>query len=187
CGSTGASWNRRDANEWRPSDSPKMTRGSRSPCVGYAAHSETAVLSAVAQHLHGLAARVLAAPGQPGHPAELLEHLLHLHELLQQTIHVFDRRSAALRDPLAPAAIDDVLLAPLFRRHRADDRLDPRNLLLVRLVLRERLEVAHPGQHPHDLLERPHLPDRLQLIPEVLERKVVGAELLFELLRVLDV
>ena len=44
-----------------------------------------------------------------------------------------------------------------------------------------------PGQHPHDLLERPHLPDRLQLIAKVLERELVRPDLLFELLRVLDV
>src|SRR3954471_9121456 len=99
-------------------------------------------LPAVAKHLHGLAARLLAAAGQPGHPAELFEHLLHLHELLQQTIDIFDRRAAARRDALASAAVDDVLLSPLFGRHRADDRFDAANLLLVRLVLRERLEVA---------------------------------------------
>ena len=42
-----------------------------------------------AQHLHRLTAGVLAAAGQPGHPAELLQHLLHLHELLEQPVHIF--------------------------------------------------------------------------------------------------
>ena len=60
-------------------------------------------------------------------------------------------------------------------------------LLLVRLLVRQRLEVAHAGQHPDDLLERTHLPDRLQLIAEVVERELVRADLLFEPLRVLDV
>src|SRR5215472_3904369 len=74
------------------------------------------ILSAAAQHLHRPAARGLAATtGQPGHAAELLQHLLHLHELLEQTIHLFHRRPAALRDALAAAAIDDVLLPPLIR------------------------------------------------------------------------
>src|SRR5712671_4012000 len=82
-------------------------------------------LLTVAEHLHRLAARFLAAAGEPGHPAERFQHLLHLHELLQQTIHFFDRRAAAFRDPLAPAAVDDVLLAPFVGRHRADDRFDP--------------------------------------------------------------
>src|SRR3954467_648874 len=92
-------------------------------------------LPAVAQHLHGLAARFLAASRHPGHPAELLQHLLHLHELLQQTIHFFDRRPAAAGDPLAAAAVNDVLLPPLFGRHRTDDRLDARNLLLIRFLI----------------------------------------------------
>src|SRR5206468_4108710 len=87
--------------------------------------SERRGLSAAAQHLHRPATGVFAAAaGEPGHTAELLQHLLHLHELLQQTIHFFDRRPAALRNPLATAAADDVLLAPFFRRHRVDDRLD---------------------------------------------------------------
>src|SRR4051794_6746710 len=80
-------------------------------------------LPAVAQHLHRRTTRLLAAAGEPGHPAERLQHLLHLDELLQQTIHILDRRSAALRDALAAAAVDDVLFAALFRRHRTDDRL----------------------------------------------------------------
>ena len=49
------------------------------------------------------------------------------------------------------------------------------------------LDVAHAGQHPEDLLERPHLPDRLQLIAKILQREIVRAKLLLELLRVLDV
>ncbi len=80
-----------------------------------------------------------------------------------------------------------MLLAPLVRRHRADDRLDARHLLLVRLVLRQRLEVAHARQHPEDLLERPHLPDRLELIAKILERELVRPDLLFEPLRILAV
>src|SRR6476659_10709417 len=93
--------------------------------------SSSAALTAVAQHLHGAAAPDLAAARQPGHPAELFQHLLHLDELLQQTIHFLDRRAAALRDPLPAAAVDDVLLPPLVRRHRAADGLDARHLLLV--------------------------------------------------------
>ena len=67
-----------------------------------------------------------------------------------------------LRDALAAAAVDDLLLAPLVRRHRADDRLDARHLLLVGLLAApSSLRLPMPGQHPDDLLERPHLPDRL--------------------------
>src|SRR5713101_8304027 len=76
----------------------------------------SAALVAAAQHLHCLTARLLAAAGHSRHPTELPQHLLHLHELLQQPIDFLDRRPAAARDPLAAAAVDDVLLPPLVGR-----------------------------------------------------------------------
>src|SRR5713226_676376 len=101
-----------------------MTRGARTPrLIRFAAarlkartpereasaeRSSTALVAG-AKHLHGLTAGFLPAAGEPGHPAELFQHLLHLHELLQQTIDVFHRRPAAARDALAAAAVDDVL------------------------------------------------------------------------------
>ncbi len=74
-----------------------------------------------------------------------------------------------------------------MRRHRADDRFDAADLLIVRLVLRELLDVPHPGNHPDNLLERPHLLDGLQLLPEIFQRELVLPDFLFELLRFLDV
>src|SRR3979490_275968 len=77
--------------------------------------SSTAASAAVAKHLHGLTTRFLAAARQSGHPTERLQHLLHLHELLQQTIHVFDRRAAALRDALPSIYLGNERLPPLLR------------------------------------------------------------------------
>ena len=51
-------------------------------------------------------------------------------------------------------------------------------------MLGQRLDVAHPGQHPHDLLERSHLADGPELITEILERELVRTDLLLELRRV---
>src|SRR5262249_22022109 len=96
------------------------SRGSTLGIDGYAAREtrpSSTGLTPVAQHLHRPTAGALTPTGQP---AERFQHLLHLHELLQQTIHFFYRRSAALRDPPAPAAVDDVLLPALVRRHRPD-------------------------------------------------------------------
>src|SRR5713101_2297300 len=107
----------------------------RAPEREASAERSSTALVAGAKHLHRLTTGFLPAAGRPGHPAELFQHLLHLHELLQQPIHVFDRRAAALRDALAAAPVDDVLLAPLVGRHRADDGLDAAQLLLCRLVL----------------------------------------------------
>src|SRR5204863_7409749 len=101
-------------------------RGSNSNAC-FASRIERRLMTA-AKHLHRLTAGLLPAAGEPGHPAELFQHLLHLHELLQQTIYFFNRGSAASRNALAAAAVDDVLLAPLVRRHRRDNRFHPREL-----------------------------------------------------------
>src|SRR4051812_24188155 len=106
------------------------------------------------QHPEGAAALLLATPA--GH-AEGFEHLAHLDELLQQAVHLFDARPAALRDPFPPAAIDHLVIAALDLRHRRDNRLDSAKLLFVRLVLRELLDVAHPWDHPDDAFKRTHL------------------------------
>ena len=77
--------------------------------------------------------------------------------------------------------------AALVRRHRADHRLDAANLLVVGLVLRQLLQVAHARQHPDNLLERPHLLDGLQLVAKILQRELVFPDFLFEPLRLFDV
>ena len=43
--------------------------------------------------------------------------------------------------------------------------------------------MPRPGNHPEDALERPHPPDRLELLAEVVERELVLPQLLFELRR----
>src|SRR6185295_13375435 len=171
-----------------------MAFGARSRPPGFAARFRAPGLTPAAQHLHGPAARVLAAAtGEPGHAAELLQHLLHLHELLQQTIHFLNRGPAALRDALAPAAVDDVLLPPFVRRHRADDGLGPRHLLgiysrrLSAALSGPRHHVAHARNHPEEILEGPHLANRAQLVAKILERELVAPDLRFEPFGVFDV
>ena len=92
------------------------------------------------------------------HAAERLEHLPHLDELLQQPVHLFDARPAALRDPLPAAAVDDLVVAPLAPASSSVMIASTRaELLLVRLVVGELLQVAQSRDHPEDALERPHL------------------------------
>src|SRR5918998_344523 len=75
-------------------------------------------------------------------------------------------------------------VAALVRRHREDDRLDAIELAVVDLHLRE-LVAGEPRDHAEDRRERAHLADPLELVEEVLERELVLAELLLELLRLL--
>src|SRR5262249_26299196 len=52
------------------------------------------------------------------------------------------------------------------------------------LLVRQGLDVAHARQHPDDLLDRPHLLQRLQLIAKVLERELVRSKFRLQLLGV---
>src|SRR5438093_4855651 len=64
----------------------------------------------------------------PLHALELLHDLPELGVLLEKPVHVLHARAAAARDPLAAAAVDDLGMAPLARRHRPDDRVEPTEL-----------------------------------------------------------
>src|SRR4051794_24233938 len=61
---------------------------------------------------------------------DLLHHLAHLPELLDELRHGLDRGAGPARDPPAARTVDDLRVRPLLGRHRADDRLEPVELLL---------------------------------------------------------
>src|SRR3954471_12587141 len=66
-------------------------------------------------------------PGWQLHAAAtrgLLHHLLHVAEMLQQTIHFVDRTTRASRDARAARAVDDLRRLAFLWRHGEDDRLD---------------------------------------------------------------
>ncbi|MGC4080543.1 MAG: hypothetical protein QM736_00095, partial [Vicinamibacterales bacterium] len=110
-----------------------------------------------------------------------LHHLLHLHELFEETIDFFDLRAAAVRDAFATAAVDDVMIPAFVRRHRSDDRFDTIQLLRIRhVVAANALEAPMPGIIPRILFERPHLLDCSQLVAEVVERELVRSDFLLQ-------
>src|SRR5260370_31148071 len=53
-------------------------------------------------------------PGTGGHCAVLLHHRAHLQVLLEDLIYVLHRGTAALRDALAPLAVNHVVVAAFF-------------------------------------------------------------------------
>src|SRR5580692_7517138 len=68
------------------------------------------------------------------HPATAthrLEHLPHLRVLPQQIIHVLHRSPRPARYPFPPTPIDDLVVVPLLRRHRINDRLHAVELPLI--------------------------------------------------------
>src|SRR3989442_13023985 len=127
---------------------------------------------------------ILQAGKLPLHALELLHDLPQLRELLEKPVHVLHARAAAARDPLAAAAVDDLGIAPLARRHRADDRVEPAEIRRLAVeILGRALEHLAKGKHAEDLIERTHLAELLDLLAEVLQRERVLAELPSQLLR----
>src|SRR5215470_17475766 len=117
----------------------------------------------------------------PLHLLEPLHHLLELGVLLEQPVDVGDGRAAATRDALAPAAVDDRGFAALGRRHRADHRLEARQILLLPgQLLGQRLLSLEERDHVEDLSQRAHGAELLELRGEVLERERLLADLLRE-------
>src|SRR5690606_19588900 len=129
-------------------------------------------------------------PRQAGHA---LHELLHLAELLDELAHLARLGPAPPGDALTAGAVDDPGVGPLGRRHGADDGLHPVDLALVDLRAAELLR--HAGHEPHEVLQRAHLADLLELLEEVLEReaalkepgrRLLGLLLLVDLLGLLD-
>src|SRR6202795_4404478 len=124
------------------------------------------------------------------HLLEALHHLLELGVLLEQPVDVGDAGAAAPSDALPPAAVDDRRLVPLIGGHRADHRLEAGQLLLLAgQLFRHRLLTLEERDHVHDLAERPHRAELLELGGEILERERLVADLLGERLglRLVDI
>src|SRR5437867_1848896 len=114
--------------------------------------------------------KILHAGKFPLHALELLHDLAELRVLLEQAVHVLHVGAAAARDALSPAAVDDLGIVPLARRHRADDRVEPIEVGRFAVeVLGGALEHLAEGEHTEDLIERAHLAELLELIAEVFE------------------
>src|SRR5436190_11289149 len=103
--------------------------------------------------------------------AHLLHQLRHLLARLEQLVDLLDFGAAPSGDPLPPGAVDQVRPRALARRHREDDPLHTRELLLVDLVEAFQL-VAEAGDQLHDALKRPHSAQHLVALQEVVEREL---------------
>src|SRR3954447_2955746 len=119
--------------------------------------------------------RTLAATG------ELLHQFLHLEELLHEPVDVRQCGARTCGDPPSARAVEDRRVAAFGPGHRPDDRLGPLEIAPIHRSLRLTGEVAHPGDHRHDLAERPHLLHLLHRFEHVIEGEAALAELLLEL------
>src|SRR4051795_7959342 len=119
---------------------------------------------------------------QVGHLAlrELAHQLLHLGELLDELPHRLHVGPGAMRDPPPAGAVDDLGVGALLGGHRLDDGLQAVELLVGDLEVPEL--GADSRDHLHQVRERAHLADLLELVEEVVEGELLLANLLLELL-----
>src|SRR5215213_9005726 len=152
--------------------------------VSAAAHHRAHVRHAHhARHAaHHPAFESAAAPARVAEEArarELLQHLPHLHVLLDELVDLRHARPRAARDASAAPRVEYAVVFALLPRHRVDDGLGALQLMLHlgRLLV---VELRHAdaaeqlvGQHLHNLRERAHALDLPQLRAEVVERELV--------------
>src|SRR5215212_2235622 len=113
--------------------------------------------------------------------AHALHELLHLLASLEQAIHFLDRRPRALCDAHAPRPVDHLRQRPLLRRHRQDDRLHARELLLGDII--EALELlAEARDQLDEPADRAHAPDHPVALEEVVEGELALHHASLELL-----
>src|SRR5438552_2503573 len=120
--------------------------------------------------LRRFALRLLRGAGQLGElpSADALHQLFHLLASFEQAVDLFDAGAGSTRDALTARPVDHLRQRALLGRHREDDRLDARELLLVDVV--EALELlAEPGNELDEPSDRAHAPDHLVALEEVVE------------------
>ena len=116
------------------------------------------------------------------HLADFLHHRGHLFELLEQPIHILDRRAGSFRDAPLSRGIEELGITPFLWRHRLDDGFLALEHALVDLGIRHLLlHFSDPGQHAHDSVHAAHAADLAKLLRQVVEIESALAHLLFEL------
>src|SRR5688572_30576688 len=107
----------------------------------------------------------------PFESLELSHHLPELRVLLEQSIHVLHLRAAAARDALPARAVDHVRVPSLAGRHREDDRVEAREIRLLadEILVHALGHLSETRDHAEDLIERPHLLELGDLLPEVVQ------------------
>ena len=115
---------------------------------------------------------------------ELLHHLIHHIELLEQPVDVLDLHAGACRDAALAAVIQDGGIFALIRRHGLNDRLGARHGLFIDGRALERAGV-HARHHACQIFQAAHALELRQLVIEIGKREFVAAELLLQLLGLL--
>ena len=93
---------------------------------GVAGNQDVGLTALAAKHFHHV---LTALAGR-----QLLHHLLHLAELVEELVDVLRRGAAASGDPLPSASADNIRAMPFLRGHRVDYRFDLFEVSLVQLL-----------------------------------------------------
>src|SRR5690606_2832471 len=111
--------------------------------------------------------------------AEPVHHLPHLIELANEVVDIGALDAGASGDAIPPGRVEDLGTLALLSGHRLDHRLDARGLAVVDVLVGELR--SEPVKLRQDVRGGAHLLDRLEALPEVLEREGGREELLLHL------
>src|SRR5579859_708824 len=115
-------------------------------------------------------------------------HAAHFVVLLEDFVDFLNGGAAAAGDAFAALAVDQVVIVALGGGHGIDDGFgDFQASLVDGRVLGQFGKGADFREHAHELFERAHLANLLQLVAKILERKFVVLELALEFARLLFV
>ena len=99
--------------------------------------------------------------------------------LLQEPVDQLDRHARARGDALLARGLEDIGVAPLLRRHGGDDRALALDEPVVEIGGGELiLDLGDARQHAHDPAHAPELLDLRQLLREIVEIEDALAHLL---------
>src|SRR3989475_10389305 len=91
-------------------------------------------------------------------PTHSLHKTPRLFKLPEQPVHVLDRGAATFCDATAAAAVDEMRMRSLVRRHRVNDRLHPAQGAFVH-PSHPAFRPHRPWEHLHKRFQRAHRPD----------------------------
>src|ERR1700750_614115 len=114
----------------RPSRGERLSATTTRHCGSFFPPTRVSLIATAISARQAIASALSHHLAQVGHLALLdpAHHLALLLELLDELIDLLDGHAGALGDPQPARALDQIRVAPLVRRHREDDRLDPVHL-----------------------------------------------------------
>ncbi|MNI09728.1 hypothetical protein D3C73_628130 [compost metagenome] len=117
----------------------------------------------------------------------MLHHAAHFIKLLNQSIDISYRSTAAEGNPLTAVMINHVRILLLLLGHGMYNGFNTSHLLLIDLHVLELLNLTHPRNHIHNLINGAELLHLVHLLKEIVEGEFGVAHLALHFLGFLGI